>query len=346
MRPFASLGRVPAGVSSMRRTLVLVSVFVLVAGSAAPTRPYAQPVPAGAAHVPRHRPRLGTRRRPESVRRLRLRPEGRLLRGHRAALLPRDGARSRTGLARTSASDDRHRQARHRFDGRLQGARRERGRAHRHRGEVHADARAQARGGRADNGERTARPAAVPAGSRRAWSQAPAIAGRSRSTSPPESCARSTWSGWSSTSTGWSRRRCRSGGFPRRSKHKPWSLARMRLATRRTGAFDLYPDTRSQVYLGIDTRAVDQCRRQCDSRPGRALRGTGRQRRTSSRHPVGARCRPKTPLGRTRPYLVSVPDPYDSISPHHDWGPLVFTGAKLAKVLKDEGPRSSIYSRS
>src|SRR5438034_159245 len=49
MRPFASLGRVLAGVSSMRRTLVLVSVFVLVAGSAALTRPYAQPVPAGAA---------------------------------------------------------------------------------------------------------------------------------------------------------------------------------------------------------------------------------------------------------------------------------------------------------
>jgi hypothetical protein len=32
-----------------------------------------------------------------------------------------------------------------------------------------------------------------------------------------------------------------------------------------------------------------------------------------------------------------VPDPYDSISPHHDWGPLVFTGAKLAKVLKLQG---------
>jgi len=37
------------------------------------------------------------------------------------------------------------------------------------------------------------------------------------------------------------------------------------------------------------------------------------------------------------PYLVSVPDPYDSISPYHDWGPLSFTGAKLAKVLKLPG---------
>ena len=42
-------------------------------------------------------------------------------------------------------------------------------------------------------------------------------------------------------------------------------------------------------------------------------------------------------FGEPVPYLVSVADPYDSISPHHDWGPLVFTGAKLAKVLKMKG---------
>jgi SpoIID/LytB domain protein len=41
--------------------------------------------------------------------------------------------------------------------------------------------------------------------------------------------------------------------------------------------------------------------------------------------------------GEPVPYLVSVPDPYDSISPHHDWGPFVFTGAKLAKMLKMKG---------
>ena len=41
--------------------------------------------------------------------------------------------------------------------------------------------------------------------------------------------------------------------------------------------------------------------------------------------------------GKPVPYLVSVPDPYDSISPHHDWGPLEFTGAKLAKVMKMKG---------
>jgi len=32
-----------------------------------------------------------------------------------------------------------------------------------------------------------------------------------------------------------------------------------------------------------------------------------------------------------------VPDPYDSISPYHNWGPFAFTGAKLAKLLKIKG---------
>ena len=51
MKPFGSLGRVLAGVSTMRRTLLLVSVLLLVAGSAARahTSALAQPVPAGAA---------------------------------------------------------------------------------------------------------------------------------------------------------------------------------------------------------------------------------------------------------------------------------------------------------
>src|SRR6476469_2446124 len=49
MKAFGSLVRVLAGVSPMRRTLVIVSVLLLVAGSAARARTSAQPVPAGAA---------------------------------------------------------------------------------------------------------------------------------------------------------------------------------------------------------------------------------------------------------------------------------------------------------
>src|ERR671934_1205668 len=47
MRPFGSLGRVLAGVSSMRRTLALASLLLLGAGSAAPAR--VTPTPPGAA---------------------------------------------------------------------------------------------------------------------------------------------------------------------------------------------------------------------------------------------------------------------------------------------------------
>ena len=38
-----------------------------------------------------------------------------------------------------------------------------------------------------------------------------------------------------------------------------------------------------------------------------------------------------------RPYLVSVDDPYDSISPYHDWGPVPVTGKTLGRALDVAG---------
>jgi hypothetical protein len=37
------------------------------------------------------------------------------------------------------------------------------------------------------------------------------------------------------------------------------------------------------------------------------------------------------------PYLVSVADPQDSLSPHHQWGPYVFAAKKIAAALKARG---------
>jgi len=37
------------------------------------------------------------------------------------------------------------------------------------------------------------------------------------------------------------------------------------------------------------------------------------------------------------PYLVSVADPYDSLSPYHNWGPFTFTADKVQKALKVKG---------
>src|SRR5262249_58702764 len=34
-----------------------------------------------------------------------------------------------------------------------------------------------------------------------------------------------------------------------------------------------------------------------------------------------------------RPYLVSVPDPYDTISPYHDWGPVPVTAKTLGSAV-------------
>jgi SpoIID/LytB domain protein len=42
--------------------------------------------------------------------------------------------------------------------------------------------------------------------------------------------------------------------------------------------------------------------------------------------------------GTAVPYLVSVPDPYDTMSPYHDWGPVPVTATSLLKALKLAGP--------
>jgi stage II sporulation protein D len=116
------------------------------------------------------------------------------------------------------------------------------------------------------------------------------------------------------------------------------------LATRRTGAFDLYPDTRSQVYLGIEhekpstTSAVD-------ATAGQVVLYQGEVARTYFFSTSGGRTASAEDVwGEAVPYLVSVPDPYDSISPHHTWGPFAFTGSTLAKRLKMKGRVMDVQS--
>jgi stage II sporulation protein D len=109
------------------------------------------------------------------------------------------------------------------------------------------------------------------------------------------------------------------------------------LATRRTGAFDLYPDTRSQVYLGIE-HEKPSTNAAVNATAGQVVLYDGEVAKTYFFSSSGGRTASAEDVwGEPVPYLVSVPDPYDSISPHHDWGPFVFTGAKLAKMLKMKG---------
>jgi stage II sporulation protein D len=109
------------------------------------------------------------------------------------------------------------------------------------------------------------------------------------------------------------------------------------LATRKTGAFDLYPDTRSQVYLGID-HEKPSTNAAVDATAGKVVLYEGQVAKTFFFSTSGGRTASAEDVwGEAVPYLVSVPDPYDSISPHHSWGPFVFTGSKLAKMLKMPG---------
>ena len=104
-----------------------------------------------------------------------------------------------------------------------------------------------------------------------------------------------------------------------------------------SGSFDLYPDTRSQVYRGVagespETNAAVQ------ATAGQVVLYAGRVAKTFFFSTSGGRTMSAADAwGTPIPYLVSVPDPYDTVSPYHDWGPFAFTAAKLGKALHAKG---------
>jgi stage II sporulation protein D len=109
------------------------------------------------------------------------------------------------------------------------------------------------------------------------------------------------------------------------------------LATRRTGAFDLYPDTRSQVYLGIE-HEKPSTNAAVDATAGKVVLYQGQVAKTFFFSTSGGRTASAEDVwGESVPYLVSVPDPYDTISPYHNWGPFAYTGTTLARALKLKG---------
>ena len=42
-------------------------------------------------------------------------------------------------------------------------------------------------------------------------------------------------------------------------------------------------------------------------------------------------------LGKPIPYLVSVPDPYDTYSPYHNWGPVLYDAAQVGGAIGLKG---------
>ncbi len=111
------------------------------------------------------------------------------------------------------------------------------------------------------------------------------------------------------------------------------------LATRHPeGPFDLYPDTRSQVYRGVIAEGV---------RSNAAVAGTAGRILTYGGEPAVTYYF-STSGGHTenvefsfvgslrKPWLVGVPDPYDFRSPYHRWR-RSFTTAQLTRALGSRG---------
>jgi stage II sporulation protein D len=114
------------------------------------------------------------------------------------------------------------------------------------------------------------------------------------------------------------------------------------LATLKPGEdFDLYPDARSQMYGGVAAERMET-NLAIGATAGQVL--VWRDRivpgyyfsssggRTSSVHDAW-------PRALQVPYLVSVSDPYDYISPHHVWPTQILSAGKVASVLGVSGVR-------
>src|SRR5437763_4848024 len=107
----------------------------------------------------------------------------------------------------------------------------------------------------------------------------------------------------------------------------------------RSGGFDLYPDARDQVYLGIPHEAPTATAA-VNATAGQVALYKGKIASTyffSSSGGRTASVQDVYPDSPPIPYLVSVPDKYDSISPYHVWGPYQFSQRKLARAFKAPG---------
>jgi SpoIID/LytB domain protein len=104
---------------------------------------------------------------------------------------------------------------------------------------------------------------------------------------------------------------------------------------RPTSWYDLVPTTADQVYGGVRAERPSSDRAVYATR-GQVLTWNGQVARTYYSSSSGGRTeavQDAWPGAAPVPYLRSVPDPYDTYSPHHDWGPYNFSSSRLAAAL-------------
>jgi len=98
-------------------------------------------------------------------------------------------------------------------------------------------------------------------------------------------------------------------------------------------SFDLYSDARSQLYYGAQAEAPGPTRAVTETR-GQILSFGGAPAQTFYFSSSGGRTLSALDVfGEDLPYLVSVDDPWDELSPNHRWETQVMGGAKLARRL-------------
>jgi stage II sporulation protein D len=115
------------------------------------------------------------------------------------------------------------------------------------------------------------------------------------------------------------------------------------MATRQIGApYDVFDDTRSQMYLGL-SHEDPATNAAVDATKGQVLYYGGKVATTFFSSTSGGQTESAANwTGTAVPYLVSVPDPYDTLSPYHDWGPVPVTGKTVVKALKLPGPLTDV----
>jgi SpoIID/LytB domain protein len=102
--------------------------------------------------------------------------------------------------------------------------------------------------------------------------------------------------------------------------------------------FSLYSDTRSQVYGGI---AAEQpaTSKAVAATAGKVVLYQGKVATTYFSSSSGGETAPGVDRkGRPLPYLAPVADPYDTLSPYHDWGPVLMSAKAAGKALGLDTP--------
>jgi stage II sporulation protein D len=108
--------------------------------------------------------------------------------------------------------------------------------------------------------------------------------------------------------------------------------------------FDLYGDTRSQVYGGVAAEAPTTSAA-VDATKGQVVLYGGKVADTLFFSTSGGRTASSLEsTGIAVPYLVPVADPYDTLSPYHDWGPVLVDAAAAARALKLAAPIQSLVA--